>query len=114
MVEDDALRAVFFDPDDFGKRSSSSRTARMTSPSTAIFDARPVINPVALAKAQVGFKDGMSNTGASPQLRCRTSDVPDVKAGQALVLTLAAATIPCGMSSRTARACHNLIVLKVA
>jgi hypothetical protein len=42
-----------------------------------------VDNPVALAKAQVGFKDGMMNTGNSPQFRCRTSDVPGVKAGRA-------------------------------
>jgi hypothetical protein len=42
-----------------------------------------VDNPVALAKAQVGFKDGMMNTGNSPQFRCRTSDVANVKAGRA-------------------------------
>lgn len=85
MVEDDALRAVFFDPDDFGEEVIIKPNGRDEFTILAIFDTRPVINPVALAKAQVGFKDGMQNTGSAPQLRCRTSDVADVKAARALV-----------------------------
>lgn len=84
MVEDDATRAVFFDPDDFGEAVIIKPNGRDEFTVMGIFDARPVLNPFALKQAQVGYKDGMSNTGASPQLRCRTSDVADVKAGKAL------------------------------
>lgn len=83
MVEDDDMRAVFFDPDDFGQEVTITPTDGDPFAILAIFDARPVDNPVARAKAQVGFKDGMQNTGNSPQLRCRTSDVAGVKAGKA-------------------------------
>lgn len=91
MVEDDDMRALFFDPDDFGREVTI--TPNGTDPITVIgiFDARPVENPVALAKSQVGFKDGMMNTGNSPQFRCRTSDVTAVKAGRA-TLTVDGAT----------------------
>jgi hypothetical protein len=85
MLEDDDMRAVFFDPDDFGREVTIKPNGRDEFTIKAIFDARPVSNPVALQKAQVGFKDGMTNTGAAPQLRCRTIDVVDVKAGRALV-----------------------------
>lgn len=85
MLEDDDMRAVFFDPDDFGREVTIKPNGRDEFTIMAIFDARPVVNPVALAKAQVGFKDGMTNTGAAPQLRCRTIDVADIKSGQALV-----------------------------
>jgi hypothetical protein len=113
MVEDDAMRAVFFDPDDFGKRSpSSQQTARPS-------QSRPSSTPGRWStrwrwqKAQVGFKDGMTNTGASPQLRCRTIDVADIKSRASARESLVAAIIRCGMSSRTARACQ-LLILKVA
>lgn len=85
MVEDDALRAVFFDPDDFGAEVTIKPNGADEFTIMGIFDARPVVNPFALKQAQVGFKDGMSNTGNSPQLRCRTSDVVAVKAGRTLV-----------------------------
>jgi hypothetical protein len=81
MVEDDDLRAVFFDPDDFAEEVTVKPPTGDPYTVMAIFDTRPVINPVALAKAQVGFKDGMSNNGNSPQFRCRTSDVPNLKSG---------------------------------
>lgn len=85
MVEDDDMRALFFDPDDFGEPVIVKPNGADEFTITAIFDSAPVDNPVALAKAQVGFKDGMQNTGNSPQIVCRTSDVAKVKAGRALV-----------------------------
>lgn len=87
MVEDDDLRAVFFDPDDFGEEVIIAPASGDPYTIMAIFDTRPVINPVALAKAQVGFKDGMTNNGNSPQFRCRTSDAPNLKSGPGTTVT---------------------------
>lgn len=83
MLEDDDMRAVFFDPDDFAIEVTITPAGGQPLTVLGIFDAHPVDNPVALAKAQVGFKDGMLNTGNSPQFRCRTMDVADVKGGRA-------------------------------
>jgi hypothetical protein len=82
MVEDDATRAVFFDPDDFGVEATITPSDGAPFTVLGIFDARPIENRP-LINAQVGFKDGMQNTGAGPQFRCRTSDVAAVKAGRA-------------------------------
>jgi hypothetical protein len=85
MLEDDDMRAVFFDPDDFAIEVTITPAGGQPFNVLGIFDALPVNNPVALAKAQVGFKDGMMNTGNSPQFRCRTLDVTDVKGGRAIL-----------------------------
>jgi hypothetical protein len=82
MVEDDDLRAVFFDAEDFGVEAIITPNASDAFTVTGIFDARPV-EPRPLGGAQVGFRDGMQNTGNSPQFRCRTSDVANVKPGRA-------------------------------
>lgn len=81
MVEDDDMRALFFDPDDFGQEATITPTAGQPFTVLGIFDYRPV-EPRAIKGAQVGFDGGMQNTGNHPQFQCRTIDVPDVKAGR--------------------------------
>lgn len=85
MLEDEDLRAVFFDLDDFARVVTVKPNGADPYTISAIFDARPV-DARALSGAQVGFKGGMQNTGNSPQIRCRTSDVADVKQGRAVVV----------------------------
>lgn len=82
MVEDDDMRAAFFDPDDFGVAAVITPAQGAPFTVTGIFDYRPV-EARSLKGAQVGFDGGMQNSGNHPEFRCRTIDVPDVKAGRA-------------------------------
>lgn len=86
MVEDDDLRAVFFDADDFGVEATITPNGGEPFTVMGIFDAHPIFDPT-LSKHQVGFKGGgMQNTGASPQFRCRASEVANVKGGRATLV----------------------------
>lgn len=84
MLEDDDMRAVFFDLDDFARAVTIKPSGRDPYTINAIYDARPV-DGGRLGEAQVGFKDGLKNTGNSPQIRCRTADVKDVHEGESVV-----------------------------
>lgn len=85
MIEDDDMRAVFFDPDDFGEEVTFKPNGADPFTCFAIFDARPT-GDRAIKGAQVGYDEGANVHGNSPQLRVRTSDIEEkVKAGRAQV-----------------------------
>jgi hypothetical protein len=103
MLEDDDMRAVFFDLDDFAREVIIKPNGKDPYTIRAIYDAHPVMGG-RLAEAQVGFSGGMKNTGASPQIRCRTSDVADIKGGRAIVEVDGVEFSTFGIPSRTAPA----------
>lgn len=83
MIEDDDMRAVFFDPADFGETVTFTPQApAVPFDCLAIFDARPT-GDRAIKGAQVGYDEGAMVHGNNPQLRVRSSDVEGkVKAGR--------------------------------
>lgn len=82
MVEDDDMRALFFDPDEFGQEATVQPSGADSFKVAGIFDNRP-LEARAIKGAQVGIDGGMQNTGNHPQFQCRSKDVPNVKAGRA-------------------------------
>lgn len=87
MIEDDDMRAVFFDADEFGDAvtfTPNDGTAPFTI--NCIFDSRAV-GERQLKGAQPQHWGDAQISGNSPQARCRTSDVDGkVKAGRCTAL----------------------------
>lgn len=78
MIEDDELRAIYFDPDEFGEEVEVAPTTGAAFTILAIFDARPT-------QADPAYNGGARVSGANPKMTCRTSDFPKSLIGQCTV-----------------------------
>lgn len=94
MFEDDDMRAIFLDPEDFGVEATITPAEGDPFTLIGIFDARPV-GDRALAGAQVGSREGFQNTGNHPEFRCRTIDAATVTPGKATL------TLPAHLGGKT-------------
>lgn len=79
MIEDDEVRALFFDTDDFAEEVTVTPNAGDAFTILAIFDARP-------KEANPNYRDGAALSGAHPQMTCRSVDFPVDLMGQCTVV----------------------------
>lgn len=78
MIEDDEVRALYFDTDDFAEEVTVTPNGEDPVTIIAIFDARP-------KEANPNYRDGAPLSGAHPKLTCRTVDFPVALMGQCTV-----------------------------
>lgn len=84
MIEDDDMREIFFDTDDFGEEIRVALNEGEPFTLVGIFDAKPVNT----ASFQNRFPEhgGARPSGSNPRFRCRSSDIPKDAQGAAVTI----------------------------